>query len=403
MLKAYMYRMYPNKEQEAMLFQHIDAHRFVYNWSLENKIKFYETNSKSLSRFALNKMLVDLKSENIWLKDVNSQTLQGATLNVENAFTSFFRKKTKFPKFKSRKNTVQSFSVPQNYIVDFETNKIRLPKIGWIKTILHRKYHGIGKTATVSVDSIGQFFISILVDNKKDYPPVQQFDENTTIGVDVGIKDFATLSNGEKIDNPKYLKQSLSKMKILQKRVSRKQRGSNNRTKAKKAVAKLHIKIHNQRDDFQHKLSYRLVCENQAIALETLDIKNMLKNNYLSQYIADASWSSFVTKLEYKALFYGKTILRIGQFEPSSKICNKCGYYNHDLKLSDRCWICPDCGSEHDRDINAAINIKKLALDKQNLIGNKTNTPLGRGEEPVDSRTMVRGMKQEATGSLAQW
>ena len=158
-------------------------------------------------------------------------------------------------------------------------------------------------------------------------------------------------------------------MKVLQRRLSRKQKGSNNRNKAKKPVAKLHEKIHNQRNDFQHKLSFRLVCENQAIALETLNVDGMLKNHRLAQHITDASWSSFVTQLEYKAQRYGKTIIRIGRFEPSTRICSKCGYYNRDLTLSDRDWACPDCGAHHDRDINAAINIKKFALDKQNLIG----------------------------------
>ena len=165
------------------------------------------------------------------------------------------------------------------------------------------------------------------------------------------------------------MKESLVRMKVLQKRQSRKQKGSNNKNKAKQAVAKLHEKISNQRNDFQHKLTFRLVCENQAIALETLNVEGMLKNHKLAQHIADASWSSFVTLLEYKAQRYGKTILRIGQFEPSTKICSKCGYYNRELSLADRDWVCPDCGTHHDRDINAAINIKRFALDKQNLIG----------------------------------
>ena len=369
MLKAYKYRMYPNKEQENLFFQHFGACRFVYNWGLENKIRTYESDSKSISRFTLNKMLPDLKSEHVWLKDVNSQSLQGATLNLENSFTHFFREKKGFPKFKSRKNPVQSFSVPQGYDVNFETHKIRLPKIGWVKTKLHRKYEGISKTATVSVTSTGQFYISILVDDGQERPVAQHFDKNTTVGIDIGIKDFAILSNGEKIGNPGYLKESLVRMKVLQKRLSRKQKGSNNKNKAKQAVAKLHEKIYNQRNDFQHKLTFRLVCENQAIALETLNVEGMLKNHKLAQHIADASWSSFVTLLEYKAQRHGKTILRIGQFEPSTKICSKCGYYNRELSLADRDWVCPDCGTHHDRDINAAINIKRFALDKQNLIG----------------------------------
>ncbi|UUX93441.1 IS200/IS605 family element RNA-guided endonuclease TnpB [Methanoplanus endosymbiosus] len=369
MLRAYKYRIYPNKEQEKMFFQHFGACRFIYNWGLENKIRTYETDGKSISRFALQKMLPDLKSEHDWIKDVNSQSIQSALLNLENAFTRFFREKKGFPKFKSRKNPVQSFSVPQHYIVNFDTHKIKLPKIGWVKAKLHRKYEGAEKTATVSVTSTGKFFISILIDDGQEQLPVQHFDADTTVGIDVGIKDFAILSNGEKIENPRYLKQSLLRLKVLQKRLSRKQKGSNNRNKAKNAVAKIHEKIHNQRSDFQHKLSFRLVCENQAIALETLNVEGMLKNHKLAQHIADASWSSFVTQLEYKAQKHGKTILRIGQFEPSTKICSECGYYNRDLTLSDRDWICPDCGVHHDRDINAAINIRKFAFDKQNLIG----------------------------------
>jgi len=234
---------------------------------------------------------------------------------------------------------------------------------------LHRRYEGIEKTATISRTSTGKFYISILVDDEKKCPEKENFDENSTVGVDVGIKDFAILSNGEKIDNPKYLKNSMQRLKVLQKRLSKKQKGSKNREKAKLAVAKLHERISNQRNDFQHKLSFKMISENQAIALETLNVNGMLKNHCLAQHIGDASWSSFVTKLEYKAEWYGKTILRIGQFEPSTKICSVCGHYNNELTLADREWDCPDCKSKHDRDINAAINIKKFALDKQNLIG----------------------------------
>lgn len=369
MLKAYKFRMYPKKEQEELFSKHIGACRFIYNWALENKIKSYEAEGKSVSRFTLNKMLPNLKKEHDWLKEVNSQSLQGATLNLENAFTKFFREKRGFPKFKSKKNPVQSFSVPQHYKVDFENNKIKIPKIGWVKTKLHRRYEGIEKTATISRTSTGKFYISILVDDEREYPKKEILNDTSTIGVDVGIKDFAVLSNGEKFDNPKYLKNSMQRMKVLQKRLSRKQKGSKNREKAKLAVAKLHERISNQRNDFQHKLSFKMISENQAIALETLNVNGMLKNHCLAQHIGDASWSSFVTKLEYKAEWYGKTILRIGQFEPSTKICSVCGYYNNELTLADREWDCPDCKSKHDRDINAAINIKKFALDKQNLIG----------------------------------
>ncbi|MGM0770292.1 MAG: IS200/IS605 family element RNA-guided endonuclease TnpB [Halobacteriota archaeon] len=369
MLKAYKYRLYPNKEQEKKFLQHIGAGRFIYNWALEQKIKSYELDGKSVSRFTLNKMIPELKLEHDWLKVINSQSLQGATLNLDNAFTKFFREKKGFPKFKSKKNPVQSFSVPQHYKVDFENDKIKLPKIGWINAKLHHRFEGKEKTATVTGTSTGKYYISILVDDEKETPAKQSFDISTTVGVDVGIKDFVITSNGEKIDNPKYLKNSIIRLKVLQKRLSRKKKGSANRQKAKLAVAKLHERISNQRNDFQHKLSHKLISENQAIALESLNVNGMMKNHCLAQHIGDASWSSFVEKLEYKAKWYGKTILRIGQFEPSTKICNICGYYNKNITLADRNWDCPGCNSNHDRDINAAINLKKFALDKQNLIG----------------------------------
>jgi putative transposase len=369
MLKAYKYRIYPTKEQEESFFQHFGACRFVYNWALENKIKSYEQNGKSVSRFTLNKMMTELKEEHTWLKNVNSQSLQGATLSLETAFTKFFREKKGFPKFKSKKNPVQSFSVPQFYEVDFDKNKVKLPKIGWIKTKLHRKFKGIEKTATLSRTPTGKYYISILVDDEQETPVKSLFNEKVTVGIDIGIKDFAILSNGEKIDNPKYLKTSIQRLNVLQRRMSRKQKGSKNRAKARNAVSKLHERISNQRNDFQHKLSSKLIGENQALALETLNVSGMLKNHCLALHIADASWNSFVTKLEYKAEWFGKTILRIGRFEPSTKICNVCGYYNKNLTLADREWQCPDCKTNHDRDINAAINIKKFALNKQNLIG----------------------------------
>jgi len=370
MLRAYKYRLKPTKDQTESFKKHIGSCRFVYNWALEQKIKSYEQNKKSLSRFELQSILVkEVKSANPWLREVNSQSLITSLINVESAFTKYFREKTDFPKFKSKKNSVQSFQVPQHYTVDFEKSVVKLPKIGEIKAVLHRKFEGELRTSTVSKSCTGKYFISILIENGKELPTKQNFSELNTVGIDVGIKDFAVLSTGEKIENPKYLKNSIQRLKVLQKRVSRKQKGSKNRAKARQRLAILHEKITNQRNDFQNKLSFKLVSENQAIALETLNVKGMQKNHHLAQAIGDSAWSSFVTKLEYKAEWLGKTILRIGQFEPSSKLCSVCGYHNSDLTLKDREWICPDCKTKHDRDINAAINIKKFALVDQNLIG----------------------------------
>ncbi|HQD24880.1 MAG TPA: IS200/IS605 family element RNA-guided endonuclease TnpB [Methanoculleus sp.] len=393
MLQAYKYRMYPSPEQISLLMQHIHACRFVYNYSLEQKIRAYEQDGRKLSCYDLNNRLPALKEEHPWLKEVNSQSLQSANKNLDNAFTRFFREKKGFPKFKSKKNPVQSFQVPQHYRVDFERNRIKLPKLGEIKTVFHRTFAGKMKYATVSVTSTGKWFVSILVDDGKPEPEPAPLSLDTTLGIDVGLTDFATLSTGEKVENPRYLKKSLQRLKVLQRRVSRKKKGSKNRQKAIQRLARCHEKVANQRNDFLHKLSYRVVSENQAIAVESLNVSGMQKNHKLARSISDASWSTFFTMLEYKCRRYGKTLLKIGRFDPSSKICSKCGYLKQDLALSDREWVCPDCGTHHDRDINAAINIKKFALQDQNLVG---VSGAERTVEPVDSLPLGRGMKQEA-------
>lgn len=368
MLKSYKFRLYPTNEQGVKFIQHFGAVRFVYNWALEQKMKAYETEKKTLSRFDLNKMLPDLKRDNEWLKEPIAQSLQSCLIDLESAFTKFFREKKAFPKFKSRKNPAQSFHIPQYLQVDFENNTIKLPKIGFVKAKLHRQFEGVLKTSTVSMNSAGQFHISILVDDAKDTPTKQLFEEQTTVGIDVGLKHFATLSDGTKVENPKHTFKSSKKLTILQRRLSRKQKGSSNRNKARLAVAKQHLKVANQRQDFLHKLTSKLVSENQAIAVETLNVKGMLKNHKLAKSISDVSWSEFFRQLEYKAEWYGKTVLKIGQFEPSTKICNVCGHYNHEMTLSVREWKCTECGAVHDRDINAALNIKTFALQSQNLL-----------------------------------
>ena len=378
MLKAFKYRLYPTKKQANQFNQHIGNCRFVYNWALDIKIKTYAQTGKSVSRYDLNKMMPALKEQYEWLSEVNSQALQGMTVQVESAFKRFFREKEGFPKFKSKKNPIQSFPIPQHYVVDFEHGDIKLPKIGNVKIVLHRIFEGIPKTATISRTPTGKYFISILVDNGKEIPMKQAFNESTTIGVDVGIKDFAITSIGEKVENPKFLNNSLDRLKCLQKRVSKKVKGSKNRDKARQQLSKLHEIITNQRNDFQNKISFKLISENQAIALETLNVKGMIKNHCLAQAIGDVAWSSFVTKIEYKAEWFGKTILRIGRFEPSSKTCSVCGTTNNTLTLKDRKWECVECKTKHDRDINAAVNIKKFALIAQNLIGISTSGTEGR-------------------------
>jgi len=368
MLKAYKYRMYPNKKQSKSIWNHIHTCRFLYNWSLEQKIKAYQTEGKTLSMFDLNYMLPTLKKQHEWIGEINSQSLQAVNRNVETAFKNFFRKKTNFPKFKSKKNPMQSFQIPQYYEVNFDVNLVKLPKIGTVKTVVSRKFTGILKTATVSATSTGKYFISILVDDGTDVPEPVAFDNNSTIGIDVGLSSFIVSSDGQKEDNPRYLKNSLARLKHLQRSLSRKERGSSNRKKAVKKVAILHEHIANQRKDFLHKHSSKLVSENQAIAVETLNVSGMLKNHCLARSISDVGWGEFFRQLEYKCKWYGKTLLKIGRFEPSTKMCSVCGEINRNLTLKDRDWICKGCGTSHDRDINAAINIKKMALQEQNLL-----------------------------------
>lgn len=392
MLQAYKYRLYPNAIQMESIEKHINACRFVYNLFLEKKIKHYTEHGKTLSCFALNKMLPALKIEYPFLQEVHSQPLQMASRNLDNAFTKFFREKKGFPKFKSKKNPIQSFQYPQGVKLNWELGKVYLPKVGQVKCKLHRFFEGDIKTCTVSRTSTGKYFVSILVDDKELVQESQPFSSDTTIGIDVGLIHFATLSDGTKVENPRIFKKTSVKLKRLQQSVSRKVKGSNNYKKAKLKVAKCHETITNQRSDFLHKLSFTLVSENQAIAIEDLNVSGMVKNRRLAKHIADASWSEFRRQLKYKCKKYGKTLLTIGRFDPSSKICSHCGYHNKNLKLGDRMWICSDCGSELDRDHNAAKNIKRFALLKQ-------NTGQGLPEEPVEIESDIIDASINESGS----
>ncbi|AKB75180.1 Mobile element protein [Methanosarcina lacustris Z-7289] len=363
MLRGNIYRIYPNKEQKALMEKHFGSCRFVYNKLLEIKSLMYIKFRISLSEFDLNNHLLVLKEVYPWLKEVNAGALQQASRNLNKAFTNFFNFGYGYPQKKKKKDHHFSFQIPQHYSLDTSISKVLLPKFGWIKVKMHRKISkGSLKTITISRTPTGKYYISFLTNDGEKLPEKQEFSHATLIGIDVGVMTFATLSTGEKIDNPKFLKNSLERLKCLQIRVSKKVKGSKNQRKAVYKLAKIHEKISNQRHDFQHKVSNRLISENQAIAVETLNIKGLKKNHKLAQVISDSAWYSFVLKLTYKAEWVGKTILKIGMFEPSSKICNVCGYKLKELSLDIREWQCPDCKNTHDRDINAAINIKKIAV-----------------------------------------
>ena len=395
--KAFKYRIYPNQEQTALINKHIGSCRWIYNYALNKKVEAYKRDKTRLSRFDISKDLPQLKKneETQWLKETNSQALQMSLKNMDEAFTKFFRDKKGFPKFKSKHNNRQSFNIPQSVKVDWKNKKVSIPKIKNIKFALDRIAEGEIKSATISRTPTRKYFISILVDTKLKEPKKHKIKEETSVGIDLGIKEFAITSDGEKFDNPKFLKNDLRKLKKLQKRASKRIKGSNNRRKENLRVAILHEKIVNKRENFLHKLSTKLISENQTICLEDLSVENMIKNHKLAQSIQDCSWSKFNEYLEYKARWSGVNIVRIGRFEPSSKMCSNCGKINNELTLKDREWTCESCGSFHDRDVNAAKNIIDFSLHKNNLVG------AGRPKVKLLENTSLEGsMKEETPRSL---
>jgi len=364
MLKSYKYRVYPNEEQKILISKMFGCSRFVYNWGLDKKIKAYETDKTKLTCFDLANQLPELKKHNPWLKEASGQALQMSLRNLDNAFTAFFKKNSRFPKFKSKHSDRQSCQFPQYVKVDFEKNMIVFPKIGETQVIFDRQFDGKIKTTTLRKTLTNKYFVSVLVDDGLELPPKFPITEDLMVGIDVGIKHFATLSTGEKVENPKFLKKSQTRLGILQRKLSKKSKTSMNRKEIKLKVAIHHERIANQRSDFLHKLTHKLVCENQAtmFVCEDLNVDGMLKNHCLAKSISDVSWSKFFELMNYKCEWAGKTFTRIGRFDPSSKICHVCGQINHNLQLKDREWTCESCQTHHDRDLNAAINIKKFGF-----------------------------------------
>lgn len=367
MLKVYKYRIYPNSDQVELIHKHFGCVRWVYNYALNKKIATYQAEKITLSRFDLQKDLPVLKkTEAPWLSEVIAQSLQVSLESLDKAYTKFFRDKKGFPRFKSKKDNRQSFSVPQNAKIDFYDSTLIIPKFKkGIKIALSRRFEGRIKTVTISKTPTEKYFASILVEIGGSIPTKIPVDENKAVGIDLGIKTFATLSDGTSIPNPKFLRKSLKKLKRLQRSFSRKKKGSENRFKARKQLALIHEKVSNQRNDFLHKTTTFLVRNYNTICLETLKPGNMVKNQKLAQALSDVAIGKFNKLLEYKAEWHGKNILKIGQYEPSSKLCI-CGEINRELKLSDRVWVCKKCNTKHDRDQLAANNIKRMAFHSLN-------------------------------------
>ena len=366
MLRAYKYRIYPTDEQKVLFAKTFGCCRFVYNWALNLRIEAYKSDKRTVPYKEIQDCMVnELKAEHDWLKEVNSQSLLYSLRNLETAYTNFFRntKAVGFPKFKSRKSR-QSFLCPQHCRVDFERGTITIPKAKDIPAVLHRKFRGAVKTVTVSMTPSGKYYASVLVDTSIQELQAAEPQEKTTVGIDLGVKSLAVCSDGRTFENPKNLQRSLYRLAMLQKRLSRKQKGSANRDKARVKIARLQEHISNCRKDNLHKITHTLTHDSQVrtICMEDLNVKGMQRNHHLAQAVVDASFGMFLTMLEYKCRWYGVNLIKIDRFAPSSKTCGKCGHIYKGLKLSERSWTCPECGTHHDRDFNAACNIKDFGL-----------------------------------------
>ena len=356
--KVYKFRIYPNKEQEILLSKHFGCSRFVYNYFLNERKEQYQKDNKSDNYYKQAKSLTELKKneEYDWLKEVNSQSIQFALRNLDTAYDRFFRKLAQFPKFKSRKHK-NTFTIPQ--FGRLENYKIFIPKFKeGIKVKLdNRKVEGeIGKM-NITKTPTGKYYVSIFTEQEIEQLPKT----NKKCGIDLGLKDFVITSDGKKFKNNRYTKKYSKELKKAQQHLSRKEKGSNGFEKQKLKVAKIHEKIASCRLDTLHKVSKELVENYDIISIEDLNVKGMIKNHKLSKHIADASWGNFVNLLQYKCDWYGKELVKVNRFYPSSKTCSSCGWLNQNLKLSDRKWICK-CGETHDRDINASLNILKEGL-----------------------------------------
>ena len=383
-LKVYEYRIYPTRKQEEQIQLNFNSVRWVYNKCLEVRMQHYNEHKNLLSKYKLCNMLVEWKKseETKWLSNASAAALQQAIFDLDVAYNAFFKQHFNHPKFKQKKSHRNSYRLPQWCKIDNENNKIFIPKLRWVDCRIDRYINYELRSVTIKQVPSGKYFVSCLFDDGQELPPKKEIHEKTTLGVDLGISTLVILSNGVKYENIKINKKYKDKLANLQRSFSRKKNGSKNKEKARIKVARVYEKISNCNKDYIHKITTQMINENQVntYCLETLNIEGLKKNHRIASAIQNASLFKLREMMQYKAERAGKNILFIGQFEPSSKLCHNCGYIKKDLTLNDREWTCPICGTTLDRDVNAAINIKNIALNNCNL----KYTRLGKSEELVD-------------------
>ncbi|MEI2581061.1 RNA-guided endonuclease TnpB family protein [Scytonema sp. PRP1] len=407
--KVLQVRLYPSKEQQILLAQTFGSARWWWNYALSQSIEAYKETGKGLGRSALNALLPALKKakETEWLSECYSQVLQATTLNLTTAYKNFFDKRAGFPKFKS-KHGKQSIQYPQN--VKIVEGNVKLPgNIGVVKAKIHRSISGKIKTCTVVKTPSGKYFASILTEIEGENPSGA---EGKVYGIDLGLKHFAVVTDGSKVhkyDNPKHLAKHQKNLKRKQQKLARKQKGSNSRYKYRKVVAKVYERVSNSRQDFLHKLSYKLVSDSQAVIVEDLHVKGMLRNHNLAKVISDVGWGTFTNFLAYKLQRKGAKLVEIDRWFPSSKLCSNCFYQMSEMSLDVREWTCPHCGTHHDRDGNAAINIRaegirvlKAEGSAVSAVGGEVRPRLGRKSVLRHSPMSTEAQPMSSTRALPE-
>lgn len=386
--KAYRFRMEPTPSQAKSMVRMAGARRFVYNWALQQRQDYYGETGKTMPAALLSSKLTVLKHEpeTAWLREADSQLLQQSLKDVDRAFVNFFERRARYPHFRSRKRDALRFRIPQR--VKLVGGKVYVPKVGWVRVRQSQEVPEGIKSATFKQDAAGHWHVTLVAEFEiPDTPPLPAGPESV-VGIDLGLKTFATLSDGVQVATPSFYRRAERKLKRAQRSLSRKQKGSSNRTKQKRRVALVHRKVAAKRNDFMHKTTTTLISRYDAYCIEDLSVKGLARTK-LGKSILDASFGEFRRQMTYKALWRRKQLVVVDRWFPSSKLCGDCGATHDTLTLADRYWICPSCGAEHDRDLNAAMNLrnegmKQLALghrESRNACGVPVSLPMGAGDD----------------------